>query len=446
MEKQFFEDVNLQAGFGRACISPQGIVHLAGGDASKRRTDTLLDDLFITCVALRDQTQTVLVYTMDVVAAEDSFTAPARAAVSAATGVPQENILMNATHVHSAVSIRSEWDGVEAYRALFNDAAAKAGVEAIEDLAAAEVSYGDTQTENLAFVRHYALDNGTFAGPNFGSFKSGKIIGHAEKADTLCQVVRFTREGAKDIIMMNFPAHATLKGRTIDLWISADFPGTTRKFVEENTGALVAYFIAGGGNQVPSTRIPEERIVPEQDHEAYGQCLGRYVLETLPKLTKVAAAPLKLTTKTYIGISNKEDLDKLPNAEEVVEAGRTYGNVSAEAVAVARANGFSSYFAATAVITRSRLPETIPMDLRTLTIGNLGFVFAPYEMFGTSAVTLREKSPMDATFIVTCSQGAKGYMPDKRGFELGCYESCVTRFARGTAEKLVDEFVAMLSE
>ena len=84
------------------------------------------------------------------------------------------------------------------------------------------------------------------------------------------------------------------------------------------------------------------------------------------------------------------------------------------------------------------------MDLRTLRIGNLGLVFAPYEMFGTSAVALRKKSPCEATFIITCSQGAKGYMPDARGFELGCYESCVTRFQRGTAEALVEEFATML--
>ena len=152
----------IQAGFGRACITPKGFVHLAGGDAAKRRTDTVLDDLYITCVALQEGGQTVLIYTMDVVAAEDSFTQPARLAVSVATGIAPENILLNATHVHSAVSIRSEWDGVEAYRELFNEAAAKAGVDAIADLADAGIAYGDTPTEGLAFVRHYALDNGTF--------------------------------------------------------------------------------------------------------------------------------------------------------------------------------------------------------------------------------------------------------------------------------------------
>lgn len=438
------ENTTLQAGFARASITPTGFVHLAGGDASKRRTDILLDDIFVTCVALKDQAQTVLIYTMDLICAEDYFCIPARTAISTATGIPEENILLNATHVHSSVSIRSEWDGAEQYRQLFYSAMVQAANDAIADLADARVQYGDTPTQGLAFVRHYKLDNGTFAGPNFGDFKSGAIVGHAEVADNLCQVVRFVRAG-KDIIMMNFPAHATMKGRTIDLWISADFPGTTRNYIEEKTGALVAYFIAGGGNQVPSTRIKEEDIT-SKDHELYGKILGNYVLEALPGLKDLGASQMKLTTKTYTGRSNKEDLHLLPKADEVIAAGKAYGNVNAKTVDVARANGFSSYFAATAVVRRSKFPETLSMELRTLKLGTLGFVFAPYEMFGTSAMALRAKAPTNATFIITCSQGARGYLPDARGFELGCYESCVTLFERGTAEKLVEEFAAMLQD
>ena len=81
------EKTTIQAGFGRACITPTGTVHLAGGDAAKRRTDTLLDDLYITCVALKEKDETVLIYTMDLIAAEDSFCEPARIAASEATGI-----------------------------------------------------------------------------------------------------------------------------------------------------------------------------------------------------------------------------------------------------------------------------------------------------------------------------------------------------------------------
>ena len=50
------------------------------------------------------------------------------------------------------------------------------------------------------------------------------------------------------------------------------------------------------------------------------------------------------------------------------------------------------------------------------------------------------------TFIITCSEGAKGYLPSELGVQIGTYESCVTEFEYGTAEKLADDFVNMLTE
>ena len=115
-------------------------------------------------------------------------------------------------------------------------------------------------------------------------------------------------------------------------------------------------------------------------------------------------------------------------------------------MALAREKGFSSYFEATAVRARSNAPDARDMNLRTMTIGKLGFIFAPYEMFGTQGMYIKEHSPCDMTFVVTCSEGAKGYMPSQLGVQIGCYESCVTQFAPGTAEKLAEDFVNMLQE
>ena len=423
---------------------PDGEVHLGGGDASKRVSTTILDNLYITCIALKENEQTYLIYTIDLITADDSVVDPVKSLISGTTGVPQENILMNTTHCHSSVSLNTKWDGVDNYRIIFNNAATAAATTAIADLTPVTVSYGETATQGLAFVRHYELSDGSFAGSNFGNFANGEIVGHSTEADNVVQVVQFAREGKKDIVMMNFPAHATMNGKTTDTMISADFPGATRQHVENNADVLVAYFIAAAGDQVPTSKISSENAA--SDYKEYGKKLGQYVLDLLPTLTPAEGSGVKLSTKTYTGNSNKEGLDKLPNAATVVEAGKTYGNTSNEAVAVARENGFSSYFEASAVQSRANLPATLSMDLKAMTIGNIGLVFAPYEMFGTQAIDIRANSPMASTFIITCGEGAQGYLPSQKGVEIGCYEACVTRYEYGTAEKLADEFVAMLTE
>ena len=438
------ENDQLQAGFGRASIMPEGVVHLAGGDAAKRRSTWAKDTLYVTCVALQEGGQKVLVYTMDLITADSANAEDAKAAIMAATGIPEENILLNATHTHASVSIRTNWEGVQEYRKLFCASMAQAGVDALADLSPVTVYYGDTMTRQMTFVRHYKLSDGSYAGANFGSFKNGEIVGHSSQADGQLQIIRFARSGKKDILMTAFGAHGTFAA-TSDTYISADFPSPTRQHIEQNSDTLVAYFIAAAGDQVPTSKIKEESKY-NSDYLGYGKALGQYALDALPNLTKLEDTTMKLSTKTVTYPSNKAKLELLPYAAAVISAGKKYGNIASETVALARENGFSSYFEASAVKNRASFPATKNMDLRTMTIGNLGFAFAPYEMFGTQGMYIKEKSPCDATFIITCSEGAKGYLPSKLGVEIGCYESCVTEFEYGTAEKLADDFVNMLKD
>ena len=437
--------IPLLAGFGRASIMPDGVVHLAGGDAAKRRSTYAKDTLYVTCVALREKEQTILVYTMDLITADSANAEDAKAAIMAATGIPEENILLNATHTHASVSIRSNWDGVQEYRKIFCAAMAQAGVDAIADLAPVQVYYGDTMTERMTFVRHYKLSDGSYAGANFGNFKNGEVVGHSSEADGQLQIVKFAREGKKDILMTTFGAHGTFAS-TADTYISADFPSPTREYIEANNDCLVAHFIAAAGDQVPSSRIKEEERFNRDQYREYGAALGQYVLDKLPTLTKLEDTSLKLVTRTVTYPANKEKLELLPFVDEVVAKAKELGNIHKETVALAREKGFSSYFEATAIRARSNAPDVRSMDLRTMKLGQLGFIFAPYEMFGTQGMYIKEHAPCPMTFIITCSEGSKGYMPSQLGIQIGCYESCVTQFAPGTAEKLAEDFVDMLQE
>lgn len=435
----------LQVGFGRTSIMPNGTIHLGGTDSANRRTDQVLDPVYITCIALKEGEQTILMYTMDLLNAYDSCIGPAKTMVSSSTGVPQENILMSATHTHSGVGIGGSWDGVDDYKILFNNAAVSAATAAIADMAPAEVYFGGVETEGLAFVRHYELDNGTFAGSSFGDFKSGEIIGHAEKADQYLGLVRITRNEKKDIILMSFPAHATFNGQATDLWLSADYPGFARQQVENNGNYLAAFFVGGAGNQVPSSKIPGEDKVDGDDYKTHGKLLGDYALEAIPTLTKLENTELKLLGQVYTGNAIKEGLEKLPNVGPVIQAGKEYGNVDTRTVAIAREHGFASYFEATSVKSRASYPATFSMNLNAMSIGELSFVFAPFEMFGTQSMRIRAESPYASTFVITCSGGAEGYLPDLKGFEIGTYEACVTKYERGTAEKVTDTFLEMLN-
>lgn len=433
----------LQVGYASVDATPLDSVNISGGDSKNRISEGVRDPIMITCVALSTGGDTYLVYTMDVITTEDGFGIPTEAAISEATGIPAERILLNSTHTHSGPAIEYEYDLIVPYREKFYKAAVRAAERAIADMSPATVSSGAVETEGLIFVRHYEMSDGTYAGANYGSFET-TIVGHAYEGDEQVQVVRFTREAEdkQDVILIANPAHATAVSGTDKLMLSADIAYSTRDYVAKNSDCLVAYFIGAAGDQVPSSRIPEEGST--EDYLEYGKRMGKYIVDLLPQLQPVEAGDLVVKTQSYTGKTNKEGLDRLSDAQQAAAIIREFGNSAPESKAAAKQFGFSSVYQATAIVNRSKRPETQTMSLDVMALGDLAFVFAPYEMFSENGKYIKENSPFGTTVIITCGESHQGYMPSVNGFKVECYETHVTVYAPGTAETLADVYIDML--
>jgi len=416
------QDAGLQVGFGRENITPDYSVPLQGGNFAERWSESVLDYCYATCIAVRSGEQTVLVYTIDIKLMSGVAYDAIKGAITQKTGIPVSNIFMNATHTHSAPAIRYTWEGSSRYTAEFIQAMVAAADRAVKDLAPATAAAGYVQTEGLAFVRHYLMNDGTYAGSNFGSTASGRKE-HAREADGQLGVVQFKREGnKKDVILVNFGTHPTFNGTQTDKKISADFPAAVRDHVENQTGALCAYFTGAAGDQAGRSNIEGlSKVADRTDYRQYGQLLGQYAVDALPNLTPVEGSAIRLINRDMTYATNKENLDKTP--EEM--------NGPFEADWIGR---------------RSKLADTKTMTLRALVIGNLGFVSAPYEMFGEQGKYIKDNSPFATTVVMTCGEGDNSYVSNIAGFEYNCYESQVCYYARGVAEQAAKDFVSMLEE
>ena len=408
----------LQVGFGRTNITPGYSVALQGGDYTKRMSQGVLDNLYATCIAIKSGDETVLLYTIDVKLMTGSFVEPMKMAISMKTGIPQNNIFLSATHTHSGPAVRYSWDGSSRYLAEFNDNVVGAAELAIKDLSAATMSAGGVMTEGLAYVRHYILADGSIGGPNFGNDTMPRKE-HVRDADAELQLVRFTREDKKDILMMGFGAHCTMNGQQTDLMLSADYPAPTREYIEGNdTDLLVAFFQGASGDQVPSSSVDSKSTTEYREH---GQRLAKYAIDALPTLKAVEGEKIGFANQTMTYATNKKDLDKTDN--------------------------FNGRFEQKWIATRKALPPTRDMVLRAVTVGNLGFVFAPYEMFGEQGRYIKDNSPCDLTFIATCGEGNNSYVAaSKGGFEYNSYEAQVCYYAEGVAEQAAKDFVGILTQ
>lgn len=429
---------DFQVGFGRAPAMPDTVLPLGGNGLIGREYTGVNDILYITCLAISDGiSQPVLLYTMDTLKSE-AFIHPLRAAVSEATDIPGDRILFSSTHTHSAPAVyQDNLEGVESYRAIFREAAIRAAREALADRGPSKLNIGTAQATGMAFSRHYTYEDG-FLG-NTGKKTHGAIVGHADPADEQAQLVRIDREGRKSILLMSFPVHGTSMSSEANKLISADVPGAIRAALEEKTELLVAYFIGAAGNQVPKSAAPDNHGLCVKD---YGVKVAEYIMEALPGVQPVRNGPIQLVWHTYHAQSNKDKIEMLPQAMEVTQAYAEGGQEAARPIL--KKHGLSSVWEAFAIRRRVKADATVELPLSALRLGQLSFVFAPYEMFADNGRYIKENTPDAMTVVVSCANGAKGYLPMERAYDYGVYEGFVTLVQRGTAEAVAKTYVDMV--
>lgn len=431
----------LCVGFGRENVTPDFSVGIGGySDNETRRSEGLLDYLYITCIAMTEGEQTILLFTLDNLAATQDNAKRLREAVSPVTGIPYDHIYVMATHTHSAPSITTnDEEGIQ-YQELFYAGAVKAAEAAMADRAETTLYSGSTVIEGMNFVRHYLLENGTYAGSNFGDFTSSAIKEHATATDPEMVLVKFDRadESKQDILLVNWqahPDHAKENGYTN---LSADFPGALRTKVEKETDLLCAYFTGAGGNQNPDSRIQSEMHYLSM--KEYGEKLAEHAIAALPGLVAVEGTAIKTTQVIFDAEIDHSWDPMLKQAEEVYkvwkEEGKTAGDV------LGKTYNFTSVYQARAIKTRASKSATEALEINAFSVGGIGFVTGSYEMFSNAGLYVKANSPFETTVICT---GNSGYIPAAEAYEYRSYEADTGMYAKGTCEKLAEKYVEMLN-
>ena len=431
-----------QVGFGRTDITPTSPMPMGGyGQTDKRLHQNVLDKLYATALAITDEEgETVILFHTDLI--NSSQHEDVRQQVEQATGVPKDHIVLGSTHTHSSVDQgnpkSSGWKGIFVQRCV------EAVEAAMADRADAEIYIGSEKTEYMNFVRHYLMNDGTYFGDNFGSTASG-YKEHAEPNDPEVQVVKFLRgtddDDVKDIILTNFQGHPCITGGLEKTDMSADYIGGTRTYIEYQTKDNFIFFLGASGNQNVKTYLPGEPA-PPTDHNAYGMQLGQVIQKAMENMTKIENTKISCTEYVFTGKTDHSQDHKVEDAKKVKElydrTDRATGNVLAHEL------GFTSVYDASGTIRKAGLAETLDMPIMAISIGDLGFVAAPYEMFAAHGMYIKENAPTKMTIISTCSNGGFGYIPTNLAFDYVCYESTTGSFARGVGDEVAAKYVELL--
>ena len=433
------ENQQLLAGFAKIDMTPDYPVGLAGySDAEKRIHEMVVEPVYATCIALTEGEETILVFTIDNCACDRGTAEKIRAAVTEATEIPDEKIFCSATHGHNCPAVWG-YNGSRFAQQLYA-ACAVAAKEALADRAPSKMLAAKKEFPGMNFVRHFMTANGTPAGSNFGTFKDNPAVGYLSEPDKQMVLIKFEREGfKKPILMVNWQGHPDRGGEIGRFNIAPSYPGPLRDTLSALSGCLVAFFTGSDGNTNIDSRVAADKH--NLNWREYGVKMAELAYSFLPELQEIEGSGIAYKREMVeVDVDHSWD-HMVPQADEVFALWKSTDKKTGDVLA--KQYNFTTVYQARAIRNRAKMGKTTVLEINAFRIGGIGFTTGTYEMFSEAGIEIKKRSPYAITFELT---GNSTYVPTDKAYNYRCYEADTSFYARGTAEKLVDRYIAMLEE
>jgi len=303
---------------------------------------------------------------------------------------------------------------------------------------------------NIAFVRRYVMKDGSVrTNPGVNNPDIVRPIG---QVDERVNVVRFDREGADSIVLVNFGNHPDTVG---GCKISCDWPGFLRRTVEKAIDNVKCIFVNGAEGDVNHVNVwPTGGYLNDTFNDfddvsrGYGHArfMGRVmtggVLQVFDKVKYVDVKSLNFMQRSIQIPSNMPEPEEMEEARYIHKmhlAGRDEelpykGMMLTTQVAAAQRK-----------LNLEHGPEFFEMKLSGLAVGEVALVGIPGEPFNGIGVGLKESNEFALVMPACLTNGDNGYFPMKDSFDEGGYEAGSSIFKAGVAELIVEEGLKLLN-
>ncbi len=418
-----------QAGAATSNITPPLGLSIAG-NMRDRAIQNIHDELHARCLVL-DDGETVLVF-----AIVDSCMIPydvvqnAKGQASDATGIAPENMLVAATHTHSAPAATSVFQSGPdpAYQAFLATRIADGITRAYRNRAPAHIGWGSGAVPDEVFNRRWFMKAGTVPANPFGETTDRAKMNPPRASDDLLDPVGTTdpevavlavqhADGRPMAVLSNYSLHYV--GGEGAGEASADYFAVVAEGVAERLGArgqdppFVAMHSNGTSGDINNINFRE-----------IGERKGPY-----EQMTLVGEKVAKEVARVYEGIAFQDWVEleahyeeltlgvRLPSESDVARAKERLG----EEPWVDLKTLEDIYARETALL--AEYPEEVPVPLQAFRIGALGIGAAPCEVFVEIGLAVKAASPFEETFVIELANGYNGYLPTKEQHALGGYET-----------------------
>lgn len=442
--------VPFKAGFGKVDITPELGVPLAGY-YRRRVSDGVLDPLHARCLALSDGTAVALVYMLDNLHLADAVVARVKAEITRRTQVPAERIFLACTHAHTAPCceceerscIPGDAPAIERANALLVTRCGEVGEAAIADLRPSRIRIGRGEAKCISFIRRFQMKDGSQR--TNPSLDDPDVVGPLGEPDEQVQLVRFVREGAKEIDLMNFQTHPDV---VCGSKFSADWPGLACDCLEGALkGGVHALLINGTQGDTNHYRRTWEGDEPHlRDGYEMANHMSRVVaagaLAVWSRCAEVPAGKVRGKIRDVVVRLNKAKPSEYPEAERIVALHKAKRESELPQQGMDRTAVIAGAYR---VLELRDQPDEITIPVEVISVGDsLAIGGFPGEPFTWVGLEVKKRSPFGMTVVSCCANGSRGYFPVESAYIPGGYENATSRYARGTAERLAAGMVELL--
>jgi hypothetical protein len=415
----------LKAGAFAQDVTPEKFPVSVNGGFADRKAASAHDPLHARCIVLGDGNTKVAIVVVDSCMIPKELMDAAKQLAEKKTGIPAGNILISATHTHTAPTVAGifQSDREENYARFLAEGIATGIEKAHARLAPAKAAWAVGTEPRQVFNRRWKMKPGVINADPFGGRAdrvrmnppraSADLLEPAGPTDPAVTVLSLQSADDKPLaVYANYSLHYV--GDMPPL--SADYFGV---FAEVITGKLkgspgfVAALSNGTSGNINNINFKEAAAKSKPGERS------RQVAEDVADAAVKALASAEYRSDVRLEVANrrlslpvrKPTPQELERAKGILEKAQGRALKGAEEV----------YARETVLI--AQYPDAVELQLQVVRVGDLAIAAIPCEVFVEIGLAIKKSSPFRPTCVVSLANGYNGYLPTPEHHALGGYET-----------------------
>jgi hypothetical protein len=416
---------NFRAGAFAMDITPEKFPVSVNGGFADRKAKSAHDPLHARCLVLDDGKTKLAIVVVDSCMIPRELMDEAKKLAAKKTGIPATNILISATHTHTAPTVASVFQSEpdKEYVAFLTRKIAEGIDKAHANLAPAKAAWAVGEEPNQVFNRRWKMKSGVKNIDPFGG-DTDKVRMNPPRASmdllepagpTDPRVTVFALRHADDkplAVFANYSLHYVGDMPAL----SADYFGVFAELMSQKLKGgkgFVGILSNGTSGDVNNINFKEAgaKFQPGERSRLVADAVAGAAFKSLDKVTYSNSATLKCFTKEIeLGV-RKPTAEDVKRAEGILEKAKGRELKGADEVY------------ARETILMAKYPDTVKALIQVMVIGDSAVVAIPCEVFTEIGLAIKKSSPFKTTCVVSLANGYFGYLPTPVHHALGGYET-----------------------